>query len=306
MHWQLKGLVQKSLCVLPGGGHLNDRLQRRVGELRNFERNVAGKIEDWRLSLGYLRDVDFDVRGKTLVEIGTGWHPLFPICFSLAGATRVATFDIVRHLNADLTFRMVRSLETHLDTIARACDNSGESVQRSYQELYQVSDVKTLLKRAQVEYHAPADARATRLTSNSVDLVYSNSVMEHVPKGVILELMRESFRILRPGGLALHNVACNDHYALMDSAISFVNYLRFNESQWRTWNNTLQYQNRLRASEFLELATESGLEVIYKQIAVRPGTYEALAKLEVAPQFKRFSSEDLAVTTVDFIAKKPG
>jgi len=305
MYWQLKGVIQNGLCVLPGGRHLNDRLQRRVGELRHFERNVAGKVEDWRLSLNYLHDVDFDVRGKTLVEIGTGWHPALPICFSLAGATRILTFDIVRQLDADLTFRMIASLEAHLDTIARASANCGESVKRSYQELRQSREIQTLLKRAQVEYSAPADARATRLPPGSVDLVYSNSVMEHVPKEVILDLMRESFRILRPGGLALHNVACNDHYAFVDPAISFVNYLRFTESQWSRWNNALQYQNRLRAPEFLELAAKSGLEVIYKKLAVRPGTREALAKLEVAPQFKRFSQEDLSFTTVDFIARKP-
>jgi SAM-dependent methyltransferase len=305
MYWQLKGLLQKGLCVVPGGRNLNDRLQRRVGELRNFERNVAGKIEDWQLSLKYLRDVNFDVRGKTVVEIGTGWQPVLPICFSLAGARRIITFDIVRHLDVGLTFRMMGLLETHLDTIAHASGNSAERVRRSYQKLRQVGNVQTLLKRAQVKYCAPADARETCLPPGSVDLIYSNSVMEHVPKDVILELMRESFRILRPGGLALHNVACNDHYAHMDRTISFVNYLRFTESQWSGWNNALQYQNRLRASEFLELAASGGLEVIYKQMAVRPGTNEALAKLEVAPQFKRFSPEDLAVTTVDFIAKRP-
>jgi SAM-dependent methyltransferase len=262
-------------------------------------------VEDWRLSLKYLHDVDFDVRGKTLVEIGTGWHPALPICFSLAGATRILSFDIVRQLDSDLTFRMIASLETHLETVALASGNRGKQVRCRYQELNQSRDIETLLKRAQVEYFAPADACTTSLPPDSVDLVYSNSVMEHVPKDVILDMMRESVRILRPGGLVLHNVACNDHYAFVDPAISFVNYLRFTESQWRRWNNALQFQNRLRASEFLELAAKGGLEVIYKQTSVRPGTCEALAKLEIAPQFKCFSLEDLAATTVDFIAMKP-
>jgi SAM-dependent methyltransferase len=306
MYWKLKGVVQQGLCVLPGGRRLNDRLQRTFGQLHRFERNVAAKIEDWRLSVSYLHDVSFDVRGKALVEIGTGWHPALPICFSLAGASRIITFDVVRHLDADLTFRMIASLEKHLDTIARESRKGGEEVRSGYQKLHEAINIQALLKRAQVEYRAPVDARATQLPSNSVDLVYSNSVMEHVPKDIILDLMRESFRILRPGGLALHNVACNDHYALADPAISFVNYLRFSDLQWRRWNNSLQYQNRLRAPEFLDLAARSGLEVIFKRMAVRQGTHEALAKLEVAPQFKHFPTEDLCVTAVDFIAKKPG
>jgi len=117
--------------------------------------------------------------------------------------------------------------------------------------------------------------------------------------------MNAGRRVLRPGGLALHNVACNDHYAHFDPRISFVNYLQYTESQWRKWNNSLQYQNRLRAPEFLDLATKAGLEVIYKRISVRPGTRDALASLEIAPEFRRFSTEDLAITTVDFIARKP-
>jgi hypothetical protein len=53
------------------------------------------------------------------------------------------------------------------------------------------------------------------------------------------------------------------------------------------------------------MATKAGLNVIYKQIAVRPGTLDALAKLKVAPEIQRFSREELAATSVDFIARMP-
>jgi len=129
--------------------------------------------------------------------------------------------------------------------------------------------------------------------------------MEHMPKDSIRDLVCESRRNPRPGGLALHNVACIDHYAHRDSQLSFVNYLRYSESQWRKWNNSLQYQNRLRASELLDLATQAGFEIILKRTYARSGTREALANFHVAPQSRRFWMEDLAITTVDFIARKP-
>jgi len=44
--------------------------------------------------------------------------------------------------------------------------------------------------------------------------------------------------------------------------------------------------------------------VISKKTAVRPGTLEALAKLRIAPQFNRFSRDEIAATTVDFIGRK--
>ena len=305
MHWRVKGLIQKCLSSMPGGRGLNDRLQRRFGELRQPERNVLAKLDDWRLSLKYLQDCQFGVRGSTLFEIGTGWYPTLPICFSLAGARRIITYDIVRHIDADLTFRMIRALDPHLDSIAEACGASVHEVRDRYLELLQARNMDTLLKGARVEFCAPADARATSLAPDSIDLVYSNSVMEHVPRDSIRDIMCESRRILRPGGLVLHNVACNDHYAHIDPGISFVNYLQYSESQWRRWNNSLQYQNRLRAPEFLDLATEAGFEIILKRTSVRPGTREALADIDVASQFRHFSIEDQSITTVDFIARKP-
>jgi len=305
MHWRLKGLAQKGLSIIPGGGHLNDSLQMRYGGLRHFEQNISEKLEDWRLSMRYLQQVGFELDGANLIEIGTGWYPTLPICFSLVGANRVLTYDITRHLDAGLTFRMIGALEPHLDSIAEAGGVRPEDIRARHHELLQAKDLNTLLEQARVEYCAPADTRATGSPPGSADLVYSNSVLEHVPKEVIRSLMNEIMRMLRPGGLTLHNVGCNDHYAFVDRRISFVNYLRYSEALWSRWNNRLQYQNRLRAPEFLELAAEAGLEVIYKQVAVRPGTREALTTFEVAQEFQRFSLEQMAITTVDFVAKKP-
>jgi hypothetical protein len=84
---------------------LNTRLQHVLGGMRDFGGNVAIKIDDWVLSMGYLSDVDFSVRGARLMEIGTGWHPALPLCFALAGAGSIATFDIVRMLDETMTFQ---------------------------------------------------------------------------------------------------------------------------------------------------------------------------------------------------------
>jgi hypothetical protein len=305
MHWRMKGAVQKGLSFIPGGEHLNNYLQKSVGGLRDFSSNIATKVNNWTRTVRYLQDVRFNVREATLVEIGTGWYPTLPICFSLVGVGRVLTYDTVRHMNAALTFRMLALLERHLDSIAEVSGVCSEEVRGRYNGLLQTKRVDALLKLARIEYYAPADARVTSLVSNSVDLVFSNSVMQQVPKDVIRGLMNESVRILRPGALALHNVGCSDQYAFADRRISFVNYLQYSESKWRKWNNSLQYQNRLRASEFLDLAGEAGLEVMSKRTAIRPGTCEALSKLKVAAEFERFSKEDLAITTIDFVSKKP-
>jgi SAM-dependent methyltransferase len=303
VHWKIKGYTQKILGSIPGGEHLNDRLQL-VGGLRNFEGNIAAKVSDWTQTCRYLSDVHFPIPGATIVEVGTGWYPVLPICFSLAGARCIKTFDIHRHINAKLTARALACIEPHLDEIAAFCASGPAEVRKMHRRLAEASGMDDLLRLANIEYSAPGDARRTGLPANSVDLVYSNSVFEHVPRQAILEILQESQRILKPGGLTLHNIGCNDHYAFFDRSISFVNFLRFTEPEWRLWNNPLQYQNRLRPPQFLDMAAEAGLKVIYKRTHVRPGSREALAKFAVAPEFRQFSPEDLATTTLDFISQK--
>lgn len=305
MNWRVKGLIQKGLSMTPGGMALNSRLQKVFGGMRDFDGHLANKISDWSLSMEYLRDVNFKVAGGKLLEIGTGWHPALPLCFALAGAESIATFDITRHMDEALTFRLLDSLEKHVPRIAGHTGESEITVRARLVELRGSKNLGDLLSRSRIQYFAPADGRATGLESNSIDLVYSNSVLEHVPREVIRGLMEESFRVLKPGGLAMHNVGCNDHYAFFDKSISFVNFLQYGEREWRLWNNPIQYQNRLRAPELVSLATGAGFEVIKIATNIRPGTLEALAKLRIDPQFDCFSREDVAATTLDFISRKP-
>src|SRR3546814_2278132 len=67
-----------------------------------------------------------------------------------------------------------------------------------------------------IDYHAPADAASTALGDGEVDVVFSNSVLEHVPEAAIDTMYREAMRILAPGGIMFHSVNCGDHYAYVD------------------------------------------------------------------------------------------
>ena len=305
MDWRVKGVIQKGLSLMPGGRRLNTRLQHFLGGMRDFDGSVAGKVGDWATSMGYLSDVNFRVHGTRLMEVGTGWYPALPLCFVLAGTGSIATFDIVRLLGETVTFRLLEDLEKHVPRIADLAGENSATVYARLLELRRSKNLSELLSKSRIEYFAPADGCATGLEPDSIDLIYSNSVLEHVPPEVIRGLMKEGFRVLKPGGLAMHNVGCNDHYAFFDKSISFANFLQYGEREWRLWNNPIQYQNRLRAPEFVELAIAAGFEVINKRTHVRPGTLEALASMRIAPQFDCFSRDELAATTVDFIGRKP-
>ena len=297
MNWRLKGIGQKLLTNLPSGMAFNDLLQHTVGGLRNFEANVATKVnDDWIILADHMRNLGIPLAGKCYMEIGTGWYPTLPVCWHLAGAARVITFDLRRHLNQKLTARMLHALESHLPIIADAGGRPLADVISEYQTLSP--------SQLPLDYRAPADATVSGLVNESVDVVFSNSVLEHIDRSVIARLMIESHRILRCGGIAIHSVACNDHYRHFDRRITPINYLQYTEKQWKFWNNDFQYQNRLRPQDFLELAEHAGLKIILSKHQPQPNLLKILSTLNIAPEFQRYSPEQLCCTSLDFVAQK--
>jgi SAM-dependent methyltransferase len=235
--------------------------------------------------------------------VGTGWFPTLPICYWLAGARSCRTFDVTRHLNSKMTFRMLRRLEHHLPAIAEGSFRPLGKVRAAYSLLCAAKTTEQLLRSAKIEYLAPHDAAASGLPDSSVDVVFSNSVLEHVPNDAILRIMRETRRILRKGGLAIHSANCGDHYAYFDRSITPVNYLTYPERQWSKWNNSLLYQNRLRPSDFIDLAEQSGLRIVLHKSKPNPQLLSVLPTLAIAPEFQRYPPEQLASTSVDFVAQ---
>jgi SAM-dependent methyltransferase len=302
--WRVKGIIQKMLSVIPGGARLNSAMQLRMGGLRRFEGNVDTKVRaDWLVLASHMQELQLPIEGRSFVEVGSGWYPTLPLCFALAGAERCHTYDLHRLMDWSLTQRMLHAMPAHLPGIAERLGLEVALLQKRLAEIAAARTQEEFLQRARIEYHAPADATRTGLPGSSIDVVFSNSVLEHVPEAVIGELMRESRRILKPDGIAMHSVNCGDHYAYFDSNVTQMNYLRFSSFAWGLWNNDLQYQNRLRANDFLTLAQSGGLDVVLNRQRPRPELLQQLADFPLAEEFRRYSPEQLCTTSIDFIAR---
>ncbi len=296
MNWRLKGIVQKTLSTVPGGVRLNNLLQRHAGGLRSPEQNMSMKVTaDWMVLARHLRAFDMPLAGTRYMEIGTGWFPTLPACFLLAGAESVVSFDLTRHLDAALTERLWRHLDAHLPEIADAANQPVETVRARY----------AARPGTAFDYQAPADATLSGLPDNSIDVVFSNSVLEHVPGATIAAMLREAHRVLRPGGLSVHSVNCGDHYAYTDPSITFINYLRYSDAEWAFWNNDLQYQNRMRPSDFIDLSERAGFTTVLAVHAPRPELLAVLPSMQIAPEFRHYSPDQLCSTSVDFVGRKP-
>lgn len=306
MNWRIKGAVQKALSILPFGVAANDLLRSAVGRPRGLDGEIAMKIRnDWLVLAAHMRELGLPIEGREFLEIGTGWYPTLPFCYSLAGASRCHTYDLTRHMDGRLTASLVDTLPEHLPAIAEASGRPLADVQAAHAAIAGAATLPARLEAARVVYHAPADASRTGLPDASVDVVFSNSVLEHVPGGVIARIMAETYRVLRPGGVAIHSVNCGDHYAYFDRSITQVNYLSYTERQWAWWNNDIQYQNRLRACDFVDLAKAAGFDIVMDKHHAKPHLLAQVERMGVAPEFRHYPPEQLACTSIDFVARRP-
>lgn len=303
MNWRIKGIIQGVLSRIPGGQRLNDYFQETLGGRRNLASHVDAKFEkDWLVTCSLLRELHVPIRDARLMEIGTGWLPVFPLCFSLAGTSTCTTYDLSRHLRVDSVAALLEQIQRHVPAIAAA---AGETPDRVLQRLAVLADSASpeeMLSRAGIRYRAPADAARTGMPDASIDIAFSNSVLEHVTVADLDRLFREMHRVVRPGGIILHGVNCGDHYAYFDRSISQLHYLKFSAASWKKWNNDLQYQNRLRPADFLEASARAGFRLLLRRSRPRFDLLDALPEREIAPEFLRYSRDDLCTTSLDFAA----
>jgi hypothetical protein len=121
----------------------------------------------------------------------------------------------------------------------------------------------------------------------------SGGVLEYVKREWLPTLMKETNRMLKPGG-ALHSIDTSDHLSHYDQHLCKKRYLSFSERSWHwLWQNEVQYINRVQRSEWPELFQSNGFEVIDED------SEEAdITGLKVAESFAHMQKRDLECTVL--------
>jgi hypothetical protein len=111
---------------------------------------------------------------------------------------------------------------------------------------------------------------------------------------------------LKPEDLFIHYIGFYDHFASVDSSISSINFLQFNEKTWNNLaGNRFMYHNRMRLQEHIEAFHSAGLEIL--GIHQRRIDEAALSLLEkgfpLDKRFQHFDNEMNATSTALLIAR---
>ena len=244
-----------------------------------------------------LRAAGLDIRGRRVLEIGSGWHPILPITFIAAGAESVTLTEV----DPILDRRLVRSA---INFVMARRDNIADRIGADSFDRLKVKDgeLSVMLRDLGLTYVVPY--RTGLSSDGSADIIVSCSVLEHIRPELLEAMLTEFRRILVCGGAMVHFIDCSDHFAMRDKSISRCNFLRYEDWVWRMCSINF-YQNRLRHSDYTAMSQRHGFKISFEWRESRAKEQAEVAAMPLASRFVGRNVEDLAAISSHFVAIAP-
>ncbi len=301
MNYRAKSFLQNAIDPLPSplAYEVYYKVQRAMGGLKTI--NPSSKLAAGRKVLEIAAKAGFAIKGKRVVEIGSGRSPILPLSLWLHGANRIVTSDLNPYFKEEVWMQEIRWLTDQKASIEELFPDINRERLR---HVTTVSSFKKIgaslaeLHNMGIDYLAPADARALPYDNDYFDAHISHNTLEHIPQNSIKEIFKEAKRVVTNNGIMIHNIDYSDHFSHSDKSISAINFLRFSKEDFqRLAGNRFMYMNRLRDDDFRQIWHELEMqpftedkiisEEVLKTLSTRKGNF-------IHQDFSKKTLQDLA------------
>lgn len=237
-----------------------------------------------------------------VLELGTGWvhwEALFLRAFYEVEAT---VFDVWDNRQFEGFLTHVNALKAALPQLT---DRGPERMARAEALLAKVAACRNFDEAYAVlsfTYLIAPDGSLDSLADDSLDLVFSSDVMEHIPDESLPVLAASLARVVKPGGMIAQQIVPSDHLCIYAKTAHRKAYLQYSDSEWARWfENEVQCQNRWQQSDFRALFQRAGLEIMSEEILASADTSD----LKIAPRWSNYPREDLDATMTRMLVRVP-
>ncbi len=297
MKWVLKALIQKTISFLPNSHRLNYWFQKHITKgVQLTDDYLDDRLIHFKQHLYfYHKYFGKKIAPDSILELGTGWYPIIPICFFLSGARKIYTIDIAELCNEE---NLKTSLAKIVDYYDRALLQKYVPIKSEKYEILKSllkdnANKKEILEKLNLTYLVE-DARKMSLPNQSIEYITSNNTFEHVYPDILKDILVDFKRVLADTGVMSHFIDMSDHFAHMDRSINIYHFLKFSKKEWDRIDNTIQPQNRWRMVHFRALFAKLGLDILEEKN--RPGDLTLLREVKVHEEFKTISETELAIS----------
>jgi SAM-dependent methyltransferase len=240
---------------------MNLKYERAIGILEKFKKHSDKPLSE-----------------SVFFEFGAGWDLFLPMILSL--------FDIGKIYCTDLTPLSKPGILNDSFQHVKRLVGKNQTIPESI-PLFTSKNFRTVLcEYFRIDYQAPIDARHVNYLDNSIDCIYTNSVIQNIPSVILDDIVKECHRILKQDGIVSFRQSYADQWSYIDKSISRYNYLRYSEKEWKKYCPPLQYQNRLRHKDYLKIYHDAGFEVIEQELETpNEQEQEILKQLPISKEF---------------------
>ncbi len=302
MNWKIKYFFQSHFPKVFFDSEIYYLLQKNFGGFKHF--SIISKVDQGISLLEALHANDIEIRGKHTAEIGTGWVPIIPMLFAILRQSDCITCDVNRLLKQDLCIQAADQFSRMGPYLAKKLYwSKPEEIAESLRSIRSLQDANLLLKYLRISYFVDASYPLHLIEDTNIDIFFSNETLEHIPQEQIPTLFSEIRRVLKPDGIMIHMVDCSDHYSFEDHSINRINFLRFTSKEWKSYNTSFLFQNRLRPSDYKEMMNTAGFSIEYWRQKVDSRALNELADFPVSDEFQNYPAEELCTSSFLVIAK---
>jgi SAM-dependent methyltransferase len=251
-------------------------IMRYRGDGSVAETALAEYLDMW---LAQLATHGHDLQNRRVLEVGSGRYARFALQLLAAGAQEVVLVDLYAE--------RVDHPE-HAALLQAECRRLGLALEDALQRIHVIrADITTL--------DPPSP-------SNSVDIVISHAVLEHVQDP--LAILRCCYNWLAPNGFTSHLIDLRDHNLQFRRPFQMLTYA---DSTWRRWLDLRGgfHLNRWRVSDYVEACCRAGFtQVVYEPILQDLPALEAVYS-GIDARFRSEPKQLLAIQKMFLSGTKP-
>ena len=302
VRYLLAAMFLKFFSISPQTKHLyrnlgntyGKRIRLRVG-LPAYKINRAKQLLHLCKRYKALQD------GSLILEIGTGWAHWDSMVLRLFYDLRACLFDVWDNRQFEAIKLYVKQFNQIVDQeLGLECTQNAhihtllESIltTKSFDDLYDLLGF---------EYVLDPNGNLDQFGNETFHLIITNGVLEHINRAKLPHLIREFYRLLKPGGYSIHHIVIADHLAFYDPTVSKKHYLKYSDKVWkRYFENDVQHFNRLQRPEWMHLFNSSGLELVEESLSIAD-----IGQIKTDKQYTKLSKTDLECTVLELIHRKP-
>lgn len=288
MNHKIKTILFKTLALLPNkvDDYCYHKIQRYFDKSTLEDRLNSVEPTYLRL-LKVLNELNFDLKDKTIFELGSGWFPAMPYFFKYKfRAKNVITVDINRHFKK----------ETVLKINALFSNKYKQEIIPDLNNEYGLPN--------EIDYKPNYNAVINDFPA--VDFVFSRYVLSHMNENDVDALHKNMKDQLKKGTLVAHFISPSDLRQHGDNTLSLQDFLKYSKEEWSKIRTKFDYHNRFRLPQFVEIFKKYDFEIVhldYLSLEKGSARYELFKKVKLHEDFINYSDEELTAGNILVILK---